>query len=411
MKLNKYFMLGLAGLAFAACSNDENLPENGKEANKTIIRLAFGKAETRGLGETVVKKYNKINDLIINFYNAQGNYVDVPETYTDEEGVTYDNKKAIEDAVAELKKPDVHEVTNLVIYGVPKSATEVYIVANQPEATGNEKGIDISSINNAQKSHILLSSQKDCLNSTLTSQRTGGIDKDNNTVNATLTPVASRFELKDLVANPKPADWTGAEIESFTVKGIYINRFYPWGLLSGGDVANHDQIARGDVKENYTKEAYGKIKYNYNGTGEKEYDFSYMCDGNDISATYTYAAATEGETSFIYKATLNAAEDGTANWYGYQILPGVAPHLVIELAVMYDDGNTEAQKKYLVVEKYKNGDASLGNTERGYVYQISTLAFDASNLVDVPYEGTKTVTANISVAAWEAVTITPDFSK
>lgn len=407
MKFNKYFMLGLAGLAFAACSNDENPSDNGKEANKTIIRLAFGKAETKGLGETVVKKYNNINDLIINFYNAQGNYVDVPDTYTDEvSGKTYDNKQSIANAVATLKG-GAHEAT-LEIGGVPSSATEVYIVANQPEATDNEKGIDISSINNAQKSHILLSSQKDCLNSTLTSQRTGVIT--NGQVNATLTPVASRFELKDLVANPKPADWTGAEIKSFTVKGIYINRFYPWGLLGGGDVANHDQIARGDDKANYTKEKYGAILYNYNGTGEKAYDFSYMCDGNDISATYTYAAAT-GDEAFIQKATLNATEGGVENWYGYQILPGEAPHLVIELAVMYDDGNAAAQQKYLVVEKYKSGDAGLEKTERGYVYQISTLEFDASNLVDVPYQGTKTVTADISVAAWEAVPITPDYSK
>lgn len=407
MKFNKYFMLGLAGLAFAACSNDENPSDNGKEANKTIIRLAFGKAETKGLGETVVKKYNNINDLIINFYNAQGNYVDVPDTYTDEvSGNTYDNKQSIANAVATLKG-GAHEAT-LEIGGVPSSATEVYIVANQPEATGNEKGIDISSINNAQKSHILLSSQKDCLNSTLTSQRTGEIT--NGQVNATLTPVASRFELKDLVANPKPADWTGAEIKSFTVKGIYINRFYPWGLLGGGNVANREQIARGDDKANYTKEAYGAIKYNYNGTGEQPYDFSYMCDGNDISATYTYAKAT-GDEKFIQKATLIPINENTQNWYGYQILPGAAPHLVIELAVIYDDGNTEAQQKYLVVEKYKSGDAGLEKAERGYVYQISTLEFDASNLVDVPYQGTKTVTADISVAAWEAVPITPDYSK
>ena len=28
MKLNKFFMLGLAGLAFAACSNEENSGNN-----------------------------------------------------------------------------------------------------------------------------------------------------------------------------------------------------------------------------------------------------------------------------------------------------------------------------------------------------------------------------------------------
>ncbi|WP_294618131.1 hypothetical protein [uncultured Bacteroides sp.] len=399
MKLNKYFMLGLAGLAFAACSNEEGVPEVRKQ-DKAIIRLSLGKAETRGLGESVATKYNKINDLVINFYNAQGNYVDIPDTYTDENG-TYDNVDAIKTAVTDLQKKN--EAT-LEIKGVPNYATQVYIVANQPAQTGNEEGIDMSSIGKAKASHILLSSQKDCLNSTLTSMDTGEIEE-GDVINATLTPVTCRFELKDFTAKQKPADWAGAEIKSFEVKGIYINRFYPWGILSGQEIEDHYVIARGNDRDNYSADKYKAIEYTYNNT-TKEYDFSYMCD-DGISTSFTYV--TTGLVDETYICTAKPTE--TNKWWGYQLLPGNAPHLVIKLDVIYDDGVGKKEEKYLVVQKYKDGETNLDKTARGNVYQIDNLIFDASNLVDVPYEGTKTVSAQIRVLAWRSVPITPDFSK
>lgn len=407
MKLNKYFMLGLAGLAFAACSNEEGVPEVRKQ-DKAIIRLSLGKAGTRGLGESVANKYNNIKDLVINFYNAEGNYVDIPDTYTDENGDTYSNLDAITKAVTDLQGK--HEAT-LEIKGVPKYATQVYIVANQPaiSETGNEKGIDMSSISKAKASHIFLSSQKDCLNSTLTSMDTGEIGEDDNVVNAELTPVACRFELKDFTAKKKPADWAGAEIKSFEVKGIYINRFYPWGILSGQEIEDHYVIARGNDKNNYDIDKYKNIEYSYNNK-TKTYDFGYMCDGNDISATFTYADTDLGDNTYIYTAK-TPQTDQNGNYWGYQLLPGDVPHLVIKLGVVYDDGVGKENEKYLVVEKYKNGNTGLAEVTRGHVYQIDNLVFDASNLVDIPYEGTKTVSANIKVLAWVAVPITPDFSK
>lgn len=404
MKFNKYLMLGLAGLAFAACSNEEGAPEAGKQ-DKAIIRLSLGKAETRAPGESVANKYNKINDLTINFYNAQGDYVDIPDTYTDENGTEHDNAKAKEDAVKVLQG-GANE-TNLEIWGVPNYATQVYIVANQPAQVGNEQGIDMSSIGKAKASHILLNSQKDCLNGTLTSMETGKIS-DAGVVNAQLTPVACRFELKDFTAKQKPADWAGAEIKSFKVKGIYVNRFYPWGLLSGKPTEGHDVIARESYPANYSKDAYKSIEYTYNGTTTAR-DFSHMCDGDDISGSFTYKT-TDLAAGNVCEATTNPT-DGVANRWGYQVLPGDVPHLVVELAVIFDDGDGTEKQKYLVVEKYKAGSVSLTEVARGNVYQIDNLAFDASNLVDRPYEGTKTVSANINVLAWVPVPVTPDFSK
>ena len=37
MKLNRFFMLGLAGLAFAACSNEDNPAVGGDGSNKTMV--------------------------------------------------------------------------------------------------------------------------------------------------------------------------------------------------------------------------------------------------------------------------------------------------------------------------------------------------------------------------------------
>lgn len=40
MKLNKFFMLGLAGLAFAACSNEDEVGNDLSQNSKTItVRL------------------------------------------------------------------------------------------------------------------------------------------------------------------------------------------------------------------------------------------------------------------------------------------------------------------------------------------------------------------------------------
>ena len=61
MKLNKFFMLGLAGLAFTACSNEEEFDPNdsGKE-NKVLVNLTLGRASTKSLSESAANLYNNI---------------------------------------------------------------------------------------------------------------------------------------------------------------------------------------------------------------------------------------------------------------------------------------------------------------------------------------------------------------
>ena len=43
MKLNKFFMLGLAGLAFAACSNEDEVGNDLSQNSKTItVKIETG---------------------------------------------------------------------------------------------------------------------------------------------------------------------------------------------------------------------------------------------------------------------------------------------------------------------------------------------------------------------------------
>ena len=82
MKLNKYFMLGLAGLAFAACSNEDGLPGNGDDGeSKTLVISISGISSGAGTKATGVTDpwskddgdgVNNIKSLTLLFTNADG---------------------------------------------------------------------------------------------------------------------------------------------------------------------------------------------------------------------------------------------------------------------------------------------------------------------------------------------------
>ena len=76
MKLNKYFMLGLAGLAFAACSNEDEgndiLTKGTKQISVTISAGSYGQTNA-GSGWTEIfiypgYKFKAIDGLITNFH-------------------------------------------------------------------------------------------------------------------------------------------------------------------------------------------------------------------------------------------------------------------------------------------------------------------------------------------------------
>ena len=407
MKFNKYFMLGLAGLAFAACSNDEDIT-NEREDGKVQITLSLGRTETtRSFSQSAAGLYNDVTDIKIVFYNAAGAFVAYPSS-GEIGGVPYDNEAAINDAVKNGLISDTHKVT-VTLKEVPSSASQVYIVAN---SKGKTNQIGTTSLNDARKTIIHLKNQiKDEENITRFSgeeSRLTGLGQiaADGKANVQLRPAPSRIEMGKITAVPVPSDvtWGGVQIKSFTVTGFYINKFRVEGYLDGKTLGL-PEITDGAQDYGQDKDSYTKAKYT-------EKTWGMMCDEPAV-ANYTYTEGDDNTT--VYSAT---PVDG--KWYGYMLLRGTPADVVVKLNVAYTDG-TDADK-FLTITKYtynSTWDDYFGTTHqegelvseflRGHVYRLSDIRFDVTNLTDVPYETTKTVTASVEVMPWVGIDVTPGF--
>lgn len=422
MKLNKFFMLGLVGLAFTACSNDDDAVNGGNEDGKVRITLSLGRTETtRSVGQSAAGLYNTITDLDVYFYNSAGAFVEAPETIEGNE--TYNKSTVIENAKNALldilngTSPG-NVSTDLVLEGIPASASQVYIVANQ---NNKSHRVATTSLDAAKSTLIYLDDQVAKVSESFDdfsgekSHMTGlGQIGTDNSVSVQLRPVPSRIELQNVTAVPVPTEkgeWGGAQIISFAVAGFYVNAFYTNGYL---DPAKDDdarpQINNGSDKSKYTQEAYGST-------------WNIMCD-EPTDGQITYATGTFNEENNPTGSLYTAIPNPRTNRWGYHILQGVVPHVVVKLNVTYNDGTTA--EKFLTINKYtyanrftepevEGGETHEANSEvrkvlRGHVYQINNINFDVTDLTDVPYESTKTVTATVEVLPWVGVEVIPGFN-
>lgn len=417
MKLNKFFMLGLVGLAFTACSNDDDAVNGGNEDGKVRITLSLGRTETvRSLGPTAAGLYNTITDLDVVFYNNANAYVEAPETVA--EDTEYSKAGEIAKAVSKLASD--HTAT-LTLKGIPASAAKVYIVANQ---NGKSHQVDISSLDAAKNTLIYLNDQViDDYNSFsgeeshMTGLASIGTD---NSVNVELRAVPSRIELQNVNAVPVPTGetWGGAQITSFTVLGFYVNAFYTNGHLDPtideNNSSSRQKIDGESVVSNYDTAESGTGLY-------KASTWGFMCD-EPTDGQITYATGTFDEEDNPTGTLYTAAPVPATNYWGYHILQGDVPHVVVKLNVVYDDNTTAV--KFLTINKYtyagnftepNNGPVHnqgdpVDKVLRGHVYRISNINFDVADLTDVPYEGTKTVSASVSVLPWVGVEVNPGFN-
>ena len=400
MKFNKYFMLGLAGLAFAACSNDEDVT-NGNEEGKVRVTLSLGRTETRALGPTAKGVYNTVTDLKIIFYNSAGAYVAHPVSGTIN-GVDYNNETAVNKAVEALNAG--HSAT-IDLKEIPSSATQMLVVANSKNKTN---GVSTQSLDAAKKTTIYLKQQVIEEYKTFEGEESrmtglGQIVTKNgvSSVDVSLKPVPSRIELKDVTAQKLPAgvEWGGVDIQSFEVRGFYVNSFYETGFLDATDDPNRARIDNESDPENYTKNAYTTAEWGF------------MCD-EPTEGQMTSQAGTEG-SNVIWE---NIVTDRNNKYFGYMVIKGIPVDVVIKLNVTFTDGSNA--DKYLTIRNYKYAPDQDGYTagdvvstfERGTVYRVNNVPFDVRDLTDVPYEQTTSLTANVEVLPWAGVDVTPGFS-
>lgn len=429
MKFNKYFMLGLAGLAFAACSNDENLASDSNEKGKMYVSLSMGSAQTRSLGNGAVNQYNTIERLKFLFYDAAGNYVYYP---VDEQVRT----KAVNDLASNAHRAEV------VLTNVPSVVQTLVIVANEvssnPIGTGTleeAEKTDIYLVNQASTKFTNFSNEKSTLTGKGSVEESGG----SYSVQMTLKPVTARLEVGQFTAVPAPDTYMGETLTKFNVTGIYINRFYYQGALAAALDNNRKRVDNGqgadpddDGIDDKPEHAYTKTNYAaYNADGITG-NFAFLCDepkygdAGDADAVSVAGGAAEtvqvptltiGETTSITyteKSVKHKVTPKTAGkWWGYTAFRGDVPQIIVKLDVWYGNSTTPIEK-YLTIDSYTRKTAvdnsfALTSLERGYVYRIDNVIFNEENLTNNPNQSTITVNAIVDIMAWTEVPVFPNF--
>lgn len=407
MKFNKYFMLGLAGLAFAACSNDEDIT-NQKDGDKVLLTLSLGRTEqTRAVETSAAGLFNNVLDLKAYFFTSDSRRLEI-----DAESQAK-NEAELAKAVAALNASTGTDerFTTVALTGVPATAAQIYVVANQntPIQTGNLEAARNTTIylkglvaRASEMANVF--DQQNSLMTGLAGIADGG--DGTATANVQITPVSSRLEIQKLTAM-RVEGTDVVNIENFQLKGIYINRFYSEGKLD--PQKNAPAADRGTVRKDH-----GSTTTEYTAANYETDGFSFMCD------EYTTPISSTASTTTDAICEVNCPAENKC--WGYPVLAGKqegeqvdgvydVANIVIELSVKIE-GVDERRNKYLTIIGYKQANAAqtpVLTFARRNVYRITDLQFDINDLTDVPYEGTKSVTATVTVLPWIGVPVTPDF--
>jgi hypothetical protein len=200
--------------------------------------------------------------------------------------------------------------------------------------------------------------------------------------------VAARLELVKLTGD--------ADIESFTVVGVYVNNYYDAlglnGTVLGSGVST--LVSWGTNPGYYSSTGSGDEKY----TGTPGLLFDELSGGGQASVS-------------------NVVDFGTGNVLAYNLLSrnttGYFPHLVVKLkdvVLAGGDDDTYDGEWFLTVTGVAKTSAPTVNLdfEAGKVYKIMNLGFGPGDL-SYPEPADKQVTVGVEVQDWEIIEVIPTF--
>lgn len=375
MKKLKFFALVLAGLTFAACSNDDVIdggttPETG---NKEItVRLAMQTEtttakSTRALETTPQKDLcAPVNKLDIFVTDAGGTTIYVRDQVT----------SSIDNANATTK------LLEKTYTGLPSSAAYIYVVANSPVSLDSYASIaalkaasfTVISQNDAaypNASNVILEGAT----STLTANGAPVNGIQNYLATVQIFPAVSRLEMgyrAEGVTDKyiRLSTESSNNVTGFQIDGIYLNYYYPNMTLAGTDPVLAS--GTGTIVDNRTDALLTAL--------------------TDFSVT-----------------TISAAAIPDGKIVAYNFFAGDMPHVLIRLKnITYKAGFSGLTEGWLTVEKYKKGATSFSTAVRGEVYTIGDIVFDQTSIGEEPYTKNISITATITVRPWVGVDLVPE---
>jgi hypothetical protein len=396
--------LSVATAMLATSCDKESVVDGGNGDGTTSVRISFSMpdpAKTRAEGDGAATGVEATFQPGHIFFVTGSGMIDTHVTIgksTPVSGVT-------NFTVAELTTDK-----NVVVEGVSSSATKCYILSNDiasqiGSATGitsNLKGRNISQVLKMQIAVNNMNNNPSTI-ANIPMYGVGDVDVDDAgttavggkaytaTVEVAINSLASRIQIGKLSAR----DYTPAgssdvvKIKSFTVAGIYINNTYDKMTPASVVATTGVEIDNGSTVTNYSK------------TGTTDY-----------SATGTAGMlADEPARAAVYVSGVLTADQTTATkFWAYNVFPKGIPHIIVKLSnVKYTitTGGVEGAERtitgnqWLTIDSYtKSGGSVLTAFEANNIYTLGDIAFNYSDLTDVPETTSLDVLVTVDMFDW-----------
>lgn len=356
MKLNKFFMLGLAGLAFAACSNEDEVGNDLSQNSKTItVKIETGGYTTRASG----------NGAWTNGANNQSQItVNTVTLYLlDKDGAIVDTK------TLEKKFSDT-------FHGVSGTVTKIAAVANcQPTASGTWANIvaetfDVADYQTAENAPVYAEAVDITYKNTDT--------QDGYPMYEATLQLATKMSRIELSGNLQCTNLAESAYKTLTLEYVGINR--------------------------------ANTKFTLDGTGSDPHSVTDNLSGFPDTGTPTafYDAAAAPAPVLSNKNTSVAL--GTS--YGYSVCG--MPELLLRFDSEPIDNVTEGyiiyDPAYLKITGFKTAGGNTVAMEPGKIYQITDLEFTEENITTLEKDKI-CITATVSVAPWDIVAVEPSYGE
>lgn len=356
MKLNKYFMLGLAGLAFAACSNEDEVGNDLSQNSKTItVKIETGGYTTRASGnEAWTNGANNQSQITVNTVTLY---------LLDKDGAIVDTK-----TLANKLSDTFH--------GVSGTVTKIAAVANcQPTASGTWANVvaetfDVADYQTAENAPVYAEAVDITYKNTDT--------QDGYPMYEATLQLATKMSRIELSGNLQCTNLTESAYKTLTLEYVGINR--------------------------------ANTKFTLKGIGSDPHSVTGNLPGFPDTGTPTafYDAAAIPAPVLDDKNTSVAL--GTS--YGYSVCG--MPELLLRFDSEPIDNVTEGyiiyDPAYLKITGFKTADGNVVAMEPGKIYQITDLEFTEENITTLEKDKI-CITATVSVAPWDIVAVEPSYGE
>ena len=356
MKLNKYFMLGLAGLAFAACSNEDEVGNDLSQNSKTItVKIETGGYTTRASGnEAWTNGANNQSQITVNTVTLY---------LLDKDGAIVDTK-----TLANKLSDTFH--------GVSGTVTKIAAVANcQPTASGTWANVvvetfDVADYQTAENAPVYAEAVDITYKNTDT--------QDGYPMYEATLQLVTKMSRIELSGNLQCTNLTESAYKTLTLEYVGINR--------------------------------ANTKFTLKGIGSDPHPVTDNLPGFPDTGTPTafYDAAATPAPVLDDKNTSVAL--GTS--YGYSVCG--MPELLLRFDSEPIDNVTEGyiiyDPAYLKITGFKTADGNVVAMEPGKTYQITDLEFTEENITTLEKDKI-CITATVSVAPWDIVAVEPSYGE